>query len=229
MPLDAPEPRKFGTQFYNQPDFFLNTGVENWEANPTKIIREASMMGGVVHNLLQHAKMASEHPEVGQVVESGNFPDAEELTTSVGAMTISNIQEMVPILAEEYVMAPATLGSEGAERDERMKEVTQARDIGLQGAEEWWAGNVINAGGGGHAPRAPELGPLEFSDRKYDVDPSSINTDTDFTGAVENRERFGPAVDNDPNTFIGHILKPISDTNIDPDDFSDPALWPDDD
>ncbi len=223
-----PPPRRFGTQFYNDPDFFLNSDAENMIANPLKVITEAATMGGVIHEVLQHAKVASEHPEIGKEVEAGDFPNAEELTTSVGAMTMSNIQEMVPTIAEEYIMAPATLGSEGAERDKRLEEVTHARDIGLQGAEEWWAGNIINAGGGGHAPRPPELGPLEFSDKKVEVDPHLINTDTDFAGAQEARARFGPSVDNDPNTFISHILKPISETNINPDFFND-DLWGDDD
>jgi|TARA_Y100001949_G_scaffold74246_1_gene63081 hypothetical protein len=224
-----PPPRRFGTQFYNDPDFFLNSDVANMVENPNKVITEASMMGGVIHEVLQHAKVASEHPEIGKEVEAGEFPTAEELTTSVGAMTLSNITQMVPAIAEEYIMAPATLGSEGAERDKRMEEVTHARDLGLQGAEEWWAGNIINAGGGGHAPRPPELGPLEFSDKKVEIDPHLINTDTDFAGAVENRERFGPSADNDPNTFISHILKPISEGNIDPDFFTNPDIWGDDD
>ena len=224
-----PAPRSFGAQFYNDPDFFLNSDVDNWEANPTKVIRQGAMLGGVLHNLLQHASVAGEHPEIGPEVERSGFPSAEELTTSVGAMTLSNVTEMVPLIAGQYVMSPATLGAEGDERDERIKEVTQARDIGLQGAEEWWAGNIINAGGGGHAPRAPELGPLEFSDREFEVDPHLINTDTDFAGAVENRALFGIPLDNDPNTFISHMLKPISDMDIDPDIFSDPDIWGDDD
>ncbi|SVE61805.1 uncharacterized protein METZ01_LOCUS514659, partial [marine metagenome] len=142
-----PPPRRFGTQFYNDPDFFLNSDAENMIANPLKVITEAATMGGVIHEVLQHAKVASEHPEIGKEVEAGDFPNAEELTTSVGAMTMSNIQEMVPVIAEEYIMAPAPLGSEGAERDKRLEEVTHSRDLGLQGAEEWWAGNIINAGG----------------------------------------------------------------------------------
>jgi hypothetical protein len=208
-----PQPRRWGAQFHTDPNFFLNTEIDEWVANPAKTITEGAMLGGVINDIISSAGNASEAvPEMG-------FPTKEELTGTIGAVTLSSLQEMLPIIANQYVM-------EGPQGNERMQEVEQARDLGLQGAREWWAGNVVNAGGGGHVPRSAELPPLQFSGRKFEADPHLINTDTTFEGAKKNYEKFGVPTDVDPNEFIKQMVTPISETDIiKPEDITDPDLW----
>ena len=213
-PQSIPEtPRRFGSQFYTDPEFFMNTEPESWLENPHKTVTEGALFGGVISDILSAAEQASDHPPLTDM----GFPTQEELTTSVGAVTLSSISEMLPIVAEKYVESHP----EG--QDKGYEEIALARDLGLQGARDWWAGNVAGAGGGGHAPRGgheSELPTLQFSDKKFEPDPHALNTDVTFEGHIDLVREYGlPDSTHGPKDIVKTMLTPISEVDIDPDDF----------
>lgn len=212
-------PRRFGDQFYTNPDFFLNKDADAWQDEPFKTITEAAMTGSITDQILQGAQQTAEsRPEL---VEQG-FPSQEELTTSVGAIVLNQITEMVPLLAKPVIESHP----EGSEAG--LWAVKEARDAGLQGASEWWAGNVVGGGGGGHAPREDlETGwnpimpdPVHLRPG-FDPDPHLINTDTDLEGHMLNVLKYGdPRGGGSPQEFVDKMLAPVSDLDISPDDIT---------
>jgi hypothetical protein len=222
-----PHERKFGSQFYQKPDFFLNQEHTDWMSHPEKTITHATMMASLAHGVLTqtalaHETMPEEHARRG-------LPTPDELATSQGAEAIVQSTEAINLLANQHV--------EGANSPEehvgRIDEVKTARDLGLQGAAQWWAGN-IGGGGGGHAPRVDlagdelETGWTEITpdpninDPNAEFDPYLSYPDTDLAGVLEFAGKHGPSgASTDPNRYIASMLEPMSSMPFGPEDFED--------
>lgn len=218
--LPPPRPRRFGDQFYTNPEFFLHHEADDWQDAPLKTITEASMTGSIIDQTLQGAQLTAENrPEL---VEKG-FPSQEELTTSVGAVVLNQISEMIPLLAGPVI------GSHPEGTEAGLWSVKEARDAGLQGASEWWAGNVVGGGGGGHAPmEGLETGwnpimpdPVHLRPG-FNPDPHLTNTDTDLDGHLLNMLKYGDTRGGgSPQEFVDKMMAPISDIDMTPEDFTD--------
>lgn len=224
---EPPRPRRFGDQFYTNPEFFLNKDADAWLDEPLKTITDATMVGVITDQILVHgAETARVRPDL---VEDMGFPSQEELTTSVGAEVLTQMTEMIPIVVDTAIQSHP----EG--REAGLWAAKEARDAGMQGGSEWWAGSVSGGGGGGHAPREDlETGwnpivpdPVHLRGggteaRRFNPDPHIINTDTNLEGHLENIMKYGmPGRGGSAGEFVDKMMSPISDLDLNPDDFTD--------
>ena len=234
MPSDdqptQPHERKFGSQFYQKPDSFLNQGPSDWLSHPEKTITQATMMASIAHEVVSQAALAHEaNPE--EAAQLG-LPTPDELVSSQGSEVVHQSTEAINILGNLHVEGANSL----EEQVGRIDEVKTARDLGLQGAAQWWAGNIVGDGGGGHAPRVDlqgdelETGWTEITpdpninDPNAEFDPYLSYPDTDFLGLLEFEGKHGPPgadKNADPKRFIGHMIAPMSDLTFGPEDFED--------
>ena len=222
-----PHERKFGSQFYQKPDYFPEDYTE-WTAHPEKAITQATMVASLAHTIISAADAV--HEVLPEESARRRFPTPDELVTSQGAEAVHHSVAAINILGNQHV--------EGANSPEeharRIDEIKAARDLGLQGAAQWWAGNITGEGGGGHAPREDlsgveletgwtEITPdLNINDPNAEFDPYLSYPDTDYEGARRFHRLHGPPGDpTDPNLFIAGMLEPMSSMPLNPEDFED--------
>lgn len=228
----SPHDRKFGSQFYQKPDFFLNTEAPDWEAHPIQTITQATMLASLANETLTQAAVNTQrNPEMG-------LPTVEELQTSMGSEAVHQSTEAINILAQHHVEGGNVTGVPAFDDQMgRVNEVIQARDLGLQGASQWWAGNIINMGGGGHVPMGEDLTGRELesgstpvipdpniNDPNAEHDPWLSYPDTDAEGLLAfGLEHGAPSMTSgtEPVNFIANMLEPISSMDFGPEDFED--------
>jgi hypothetical protein len=222
-----PHERKFGSQFYQKPDNFPEDHTE-WTAHPEKTITQATMMASLAHAVISAS--AAAHEVLPEESARRRFPAPDVLGTSRGAAVVNQSTTAINILGNQHVVG----ANSPEERARRIDEANAARDLGLQGAAQWWAGNITGGGGGGHAPRE-DLGGVELetgwteitpdpniNDPNAEFDPYLSYPDTDIAGAGRFHRLHGlPGDPTDPELFIASMLEPMSSMPLNPEDFED--------
>jgi hypothetical protein len=206
----------------------MNQDHTEWVAHPEKTITQATMMASLAHAVISAADAS--HEVLPEESARWGLPTPDELVTSQGAEAVHQSMEAINILGNQHV--------EGANSPEehagRIDEVKAARDLGLQGAAQWWAGNIVGDGGGGHAPREDlggdelETGWTEITpdpninDPNAEFDPYLSYPDTDLAGVGRFHRLHGlPGGTTNPKLFIASMLEPMSSMPLNPEDFED--------
>ena len=193
--------RRFGAQFYNDPNFFLNWDVSKppEDIDQLKAITDATMMGDIAAKSLDTAA----HP----ASQATGAPSIEELSRSKGARLAEVTDAIFEELAVDYMDEQADLYPEGLE--DAANALKLAKNRGTQGAAEWWAGHMH---GDQHVPRDPAYGhtPIIPNPARVtldDIDPHQIHSETTFEGFMSNVLRYGMP-EPGPEGLANHLISP---------------------